>query len=51
MQLLQKLLQCCGMKGDIDAINAYGGEYMRNYSWAEVTTGLLNEKSLNIVLK
>lgn len=29
------------LKGDIDAINFYTGEYMSNYSWAEFTTGFL----------
>ena len=34
-------------KGDLNAINAFRGEYMSNYSWAEVTTGYyvrLNER-------
>ena len=34
-------------KGDLLAINAFRGEYMANYSWAEVTTGYyvrLNER-------
>ena len=34
-------------KGDLFAINAFHGEYMANYSWAEVTTGYyvrLNER-------
>ena len=26
-------------KGDAIAFNAYHGEYMRNYSWAEYTNG------------
>lgn len=29
------------IKGDAAAVNAYRGEYMANYSWAEFTTGLL----------
>lgn len=33
------------LDGDITAINAYGGEYMVNYSWAEFTTGVLDEKT------
>ena len=33
------------LSGDIAAINSYGGEYMVNYSWAEFTTGVLDEKS------
>lgn len=32
------------LKGDITAVNAFAGEYMSNYSWAEFTTGYLNEK-------
>lgn len=34
-------------KGDLNAINAFRGEYISNYSWAEVTTGYyvrLNER-------
>ena len=34
-------------KGDVFAINSFRGEYMANYSWAEVTTGYyvrLNER-------
>ena len=34
-------------KGDLFAINTFRGEYMANYSWAEVTTGYyvrLNER-------
>lgn len=30
------------LEGDIDAINAFHGEYMSNYSWAEFTVGYLN---------
>ncbi|WP_195268189.1 response regulator [Eubacterium sp. 1001713B170207_170306_E7] len=33
------------LKGDIDAINAFHGEYMSNYSWAEFTAAFLNQKS------
>ena len=33
------------LKGDIRAINSYAGEYMRNYSWAEFTTGFLSQKA------
>lgn len=33
------------LKGDVAAINSYMGEYMTNYSWAELTTGFLFEKS------
>ena len=35
------------LKGDMDAVNAYRGEYMVQYSWAEITAGQLaweNEK-------
>ena len=31
-------------KGDAMAVNSYRGEYMANYSWAEFTTGMLNER-------
>lgn len=34
------------LKGDVQAINAYMGEYMNNYSWAEFTTASLEEKQL-----
>ena len=27
--------------GDMDAINSFNGDYMQQYSWAEVTTGML----------
>ena len=27
-----------------DAVNAYEGEYMNNYSWAEMTTAFINKK-------
>lgn len=33
------------LSGDVTAINAYVGEYMSNYSWAEFTTGFLYQKS------
>lgn len=29
------------LEGDVEAINAYGGVYMAEYSWAELTTGRL----------
>ncbi len=29
------------LKGDMEAVNAYYGEYMRQYSWAELTGGSL----------
>jgi len=29
------------LEGDMDAVNAYRGEYMVQYSWAEMTAGLL----------
>jgi two-component system LytT family response regulator len=32
------------LKGDIDAVNAYMGEFMNNYSWAEMITGYLSNK-------
>lgn len=32
------------LKGDITAINAYMGEFMSNYSWAEMITGYLSNK-------
>lgn len=32
------------LKGDINAINAYMGEFMSNYSWAEMVTGYLSNK-------
>lgn len=34
-------------KGYSQAVNSYRGEYMRNYSWAEFTTGMLVNKSIN----
>lgn len=33
------------LKGDINYINSFTGEYMTNYSWAEFTTGYLCEHS------
>ena len=33
------------LAGDVEAINRYAGEYMANYSWAEFTTGMLDEKA------
>lgn len=35
-------------KGSTDAGNAYGGEYMTNYSWAEYTQGMLDEKQRHL---
>lgn len=32
------------MSGDISAINSYYGEYMAQYSWAELTAGILTQK-------
>ncbi len=32
------------LNGEISAINNYCGEYMANYSWAEMTTGALSQK-------
>ncbi|MDL2218205.1 response regulator [Christensenellaceae bacterium OttesenSCG-928-M15] len=34
------------LKGDTDALNAYTGDYMSEYSWAEVTAGLLTQIKL-----
>lgn len=34
------------MKMDSEAVNAYAGEYMANYSWAEFMTGYLDKKAL-----
>lgn|SRR5574344_296685 len=31
------------LSGDVRAINAFQGEYMSNYSWAEFTTGFLED--------
>lgn len=33
------------IKGDINAINAYQGEYMSNYSWAEITAGSVHNSA------
>lgn len=33
------------LSGDMDAINSFMGEYMSEYSWAEFTTGMLEERS------
>ena len=30
------------LEGDMSAVNAYGGEYMIDYSWAELTSGRLH---------
>ncbi len=35
------------LQGDLQAINAYTGEYMCQYSWAEMTTAALESKSKN----
>ena len=32
------------LAGDVDAVNAYRGEYMSNYSWARMTEGYLDER-------
>ena len=32
------------LKGDIDAVNSYRGEYMNSYSWADMTEGYLSRK-------
>jgi len=32
------------LKGDAAAVNAYNGEYMAQYSWAEMTLGALEQK-------
>lgn len=32
------------LKGDIRAINKYYGEYMTQYSWAEMTLGYLEQQ-------
>ena len=33
------------LAGDMEAINAFGGTYMIEYSWAELTTGRLQFRS------
>lgn len=38
------LYRCIG--GDVAAINSYCGEYMAQYSWAELTAGMLTQKLL-----
>ena len=30
------------LSGDMSEVNAYGGEYMVDYSWAELTSGRLH---------
>ncbi len=30
------------LEGDVAMMNAFAGEYMANYSWAEMTTGKLS---------
>lgn len=39
------------LKGDIDAVNTFHGEYMSNYSWAELTTAFLNQRSIHEKIK
>lgn len=39
------------LEGDIDAINTFHGEYMSNYSWAELTTAFLNQRSVHEKIK
>ena len=34
------------LKMDSGAVNAYTGEYMANYSWADFMTGYLDRKTL-----
>ena len=36
------------LEGDIVAVNSYMGEYMTNYSWAEMTTASLLEQKLEV---
>ncbi len=33
------------IRGDLNAVNSYMGEYMTNYSWAEFTTASLYKKT------
>lgn len=33
--------------GDVEAINAYRGEYMSSYSWASITEGILSRNAAN----
>lgn len=35
------------LRWDMIAVNTYAGEYMTNYSWAELTTGMLYQKTFN----
>lgn len=35
------------LRWDMMEVNAYSGEYMTNYSWAELTTGMLYQKTFN----
>ena len=35
------------LEGDAAAVNSYHGEYMIQYSWAEVTTGMLEKEGYN----
>ena len=35
------------LEGDMDALNAYHGEYMKEYSWAEITNARLEFQSKN----
>lgn len=34
------------LKGDPEAVNSYGGEFMSNYSWAEFVIGYLDNKTM-----
>lgn len=36
------------LRGDVAALNAYTGEYMGDYSWAEFTAGLLTEATRSL---
>lgn len=48
MRINPELISCDAWRyfaGDPDAVNAYRGEYMSNYSWASMTEGLLFSKS------
>ena len=35
------------LRGDLDAVNAFQGEYMEQYSWAEPTKGRLHFRNRN----
>ena len=35
------------LNGDVSALNTYAGEYMAQYSWAEMTNGWLSRKSIS----